>query len=82
MTETAPRPLPVDDDIDTAGFFEAARRGELVVRACDRCGAVLHVPRAYCRTCGSSSRAKTASRNASCRSAGRRSRCAPMMMLR
>jgi hypothetical protein len=53
MTDAAPRPLPVDDDIDTAGFFEAARRGELVVRMCDGCGAVLHMPRAYCRNCGS-----------------------------
>jgi uncharacterized OB-fold protein len=45
--------LPVTDDRDTGGFFEAARRGELVVRACSSCGAVLHVPRAYCRACGS-----------------------------
>lgn len=45
--------LPVDDDIDTGGFFEAARRGELVVRCCDGCDAVLHVPRMYCRHCGS-----------------------------
>ena len=51
--DTAPRPIPVDDDIDTGGFFEAARRSELVVRVCDGCGAVLHMPRAYCRTCGS-----------------------------
>jgi uncharacterized OB-fold protein len=49
----APRPLPVADDLDTGGFFEAARRGELVVRVCDGCGAVLHLPRAYCHTCGS-----------------------------
>ena len=45
--------LPVEDDRDTGGFFEAARRGELVVRACSACGEVLHVPRAYCRSCGS-----------------------------
>jgi uncharacterized OB-fold protein len=45
--------LPVVDDRDTGGFFEAARRGELVVRACSSCGAVLHVPRAYCKHCGS-----------------------------
>jgi uncharacterized OB-fold protein len=45
--------LPVDDDRDTAGFFEAARRGELALRACTRCGEFLHVPRAYCRACGS-----------------------------
>jgi uncharacterized OB-fold protein len=45
--------LPVVDDVDTAGFWEAARRGELAVRACDRCGHVLHLPRAYCHQCGS-----------------------------
>ncbi|MDT3444395.1 OB-fold domain-containing protein [Pseudofrankia sp. BMG5.37] len=47
------RPLPVTDDLDTGGFFEAAARGELVVRRCDGCDAVLHMPRAYCATCGS-----------------------------
>ena len=45
--------LPVDDDLDTGGFFEAARRGELAVRRCNRCDTVLHVPRMYCRHCGS-----------------------------
>lgn len=49
----AQRLLPVDDDIDTGGFFEAARRNELVIRMCNGCDAVLHMPRAYCRTCGS-----------------------------
>jgi uncharacterized OB-fold protein len=47
------RLLPVNDDRDTGGFFEAARREELVVRVCDACGTVLHLPRAYCHTCGS-----------------------------
>ena len=50
---TSSRLLPVDDDLDTAGFFEAARRNQLAIRVCDGCGAVLHMPRAYCRTCGS-----------------------------
>jgi uncharacterized OB-fold protein len=51
---TSPVPLvPVDDDRDTGGFFAAARRGELVVRVCDGCDTPLHMPRAYCRTCGS-----------------------------
>ena len=50
---TPPRPVPVDDDHDTGGFFAAARRGELVVRVCNGCDAVLHLPRAYCHTCGS-----------------------------
>jgi hypothetical protein len=45
--------LPVDDDPDTAGFFEAARRHELVIRRCNGCDAVLHMPRAYCHRCRS-----------------------------
>ena len=53
MSETAMRLVPVDDDRDTGGFFAAAQRGELVVRACAACGAFLHLPRAYCRACGS-----------------------------
>ena len=51
--ETLPRLLPVVDDLDTGGFFEAAARGELVLRRCDDCDAVLHVPRMYCRHCRS-----------------------------
>jgi uncharacterized OB-fold protein len=47
------RPLPVVDDVDTGPFFEAAKRHELVVQMCSRCGAVLHLPRAYCQDCGS-----------------------------
>jgi uncharacterized OB-fold protein len=47
------RLVPVDDDLDTGGFFAAARRGELVVRMCTGCDAVLHMPRAYCHSCGS-----------------------------
>jgi uncharacterized OB-fold protein len=44
---------PVDDDLDTGPFFAAARRGELAVQRCAGCAAVLHVPRRYCRECGS-----------------------------
>lgn len=44
---------PVVDDHDTGGFFQSAAQGELVVRICSSCGTVLHVPRAYCRACGS-----------------------------
>ena len=54
MSSGVPTPLlPVDDDHDTGGFFEAARRGELVVRACSSCGTLLHLPRAFCHRCGS-----------------------------
>jgi uncharacterized OB-fold protein len=52
MSQATPL-LPVVDDRDTGGFFEAARRGELVVRTCSSCGAILHLPRAYCKSCGS-----------------------------
>jgi uncharacterized OB-fold protein len=54
MTSTSTtRVLPVEDDRDTSGFWEAARQGRLAVRVCDRCGQVLHLPRAYCHYCGS-----------------------------
>jgi uncharacterized OB-fold protein len=53
-TSEAPlRLLPVVDDHDTGGFFEAAARGELALRRCSDCDAVLHVPRMYCRYCRS-----------------------------
>lgn len=45
--------MPVTNDPDTAGFWLAALRGEVAVCACARCGAVLHLPRAYCSDCGS-----------------------------
>jgi uncharacterized protein len=47
------RLVPVVDDRDTGGFFAAAREGRLVVRRCNGCDAVLHLPRAYCAGCGS-----------------------------
>ena len=36
---------------DSAGYWEAALRHELVVRVCRPAGHVLHLPRAYCATC-------------------------------
>lgn len=53
MSTVADRLLPKTTDPDTAGFFEAAARGELAVNACRACTAVLHPPRAYCHHCGS-----------------------------
>ena len=47
------RTLPVENDRDTGGYWEAARRHELAVRFCDTCGYALHMPRAYCHQCGS-----------------------------
>lgn len=49
----ATRLLPVDDDLDTGGYFDAARLGELVIRRCNTCDSVLHMPRMYCRHCRS-----------------------------
>ena len=48
-----PRIAPLLDDHDSSGFFEAAGRGVVALRTCDDCGAVLHLPRAYCHHCGS-----------------------------
>ena len=45
--------IPAVDDLDTAGFFQAAANGRLVVRRCSSCAAVLHMPVGYCRMCGS-----------------------------
>jgi len=53
MMDTISPLIPVTDDLDTGGFFEAARRGELAIRMCNGCDAVLHMPRAYCHNCGS-----------------------------
>ena len=45
--------VPVVDDHDTRGFFEAAARGVLAVRRCTGCGAALHVPVPVCPYCRS-----------------------------
>jgi len=46
-------PLPVLDDADSAGFFEAAGRGELVIRRCVDCAHVVHLPAQACDACHS-----------------------------
>jgi uncharacterized OB-fold protein len=57
MTESAAqsdiRPIPNTTDHDTAGYWEAASRGELAIRMCSSCNQVLHLPKAYCHACGS-----------------------------
>ena len=45
------QPQPFAEDPDTAGFWEAARRGELALRFCPRCDQPVHFPRAYCDRC-------------------------------
>jgi uncharacterized OB-fold protein len=47
--------LPASDE-ESLGFFEAARRGELVVQACKACGRRRHPPRPMCPTCRSTER--------------------------
>jgi uncharacterized OB-fold protein len=46
-------PLPVVDDEETAGFWQAANEHRLVVRICNACGVKLHLPKSYCHRCGS-----------------------------
>jgi len=53
QTTPLPRLAPVTDDPDTGGFFAAAAAGQVVLRYCAGCGALLHLPRAYCYHCGS-----------------------------
>jgi len=43
---------PVDFDRDTGGFFQAARAGRLVFRACTTCARAVHPPVPYCPACG------------------------------
>ena len=50
---TPPPLAPVTDDPDTGGFFAAAADGQVALRYCADCGALLHLPRAYCYRCGS-----------------------------
>lgn len=45
-------PLPVPDD-STQGYWDAARRHELAVRRCAKCGSASFPPWACCRRCQS-----------------------------
>jgi uncharacterized OB-fold protein len=53
LTDESVAPLPVIDDLDTKGFWDAAHRGAVAVRACEACGLVLHPPRGICSRCHS-----------------------------
>ena len=50
LTRGLPLPLP---DRDSAPFYEAARRGELVFQRCAACGRFRHYPRPACPACQS-----------------------------
>ena len=49
---TAPRPF-LEPSALSAGFWEAAGRGELVVQRCDGCGLRRHYPQEMCAECHS-----------------------------
>lgn len=49
--DALPVPEPVVDP-DTAPFWEATRRGVLLLRRCDRCAEVIWYPRFFCPACG------------------------------
>ena len=46
------RPDPIQR-IDSAFFWEACERGELVVQKCEKCDVLWHPPRPMCPTCHS-----------------------------
>ena len=46
------RPLPLVDDASRS-YWEGARRHELVILRCRRCGFYVHYPRPNCSECGS-----------------------------
>ena len=48
LTRGVPLPLPT---LDTAPFYEAARRGELRLQRCRACGIFRHYPRPACPAC-------------------------------
>lgn len=46
-----PVPEPIVDP-DNARFWDATRRGVLLLQRCDRCGEVIWYPRFFCPGCG------------------------------
>ena len=50
------RPDPIQR-IDTAFFWEACERGELVAQKCEKCDLLWHPPRPICPTCHSTEKA-------------------------
>jgi uncharacterized protein len=45
------QPVPITDDIDTGGFWDAAKAGRLAIRYCPNCGTWVHLPRMFCPAC-------------------------------
>jgi uncharacterized OB-fold protein len=52
MNQGFSRPIPQPDAI-SAGFWQAAARGELAIQRCAACRSFQHPPRPLCRECGS-----------------------------
>ncbi|WP_235214882.1 Zn-ribbon domain-containing OB-fold protein [Rhodococcus opacus] len=51
MPQTLTRRLPVTDDPDTEGFWQAAAEGRLKIRQCRSCSTYVHLPRNHCPKC-------------------------------
>jgi hypothetical protein len=52
--ETRPLPAPVPDvNPETASFWAATARGELLVKQCEDCASLIWYPRSLCPECGS-----------------------------
>jgi hypothetical protein len=54
VTQPEPLPVPVPDVTpETEAFWTATAEGTLLLPRCDRCGAVIWYPRAFCPVCAS-----------------------------
>jgi hypothetical protein len=53
VIEAAELPVPLTEDVDTGGFWQASANGAVAIRRCNQCQAMLHLPKSYCHHCGS-----------------------------
>lgn len=54
MNETRPLPAPAPEvNPETAPFWSATARGELLVKQCEDCASLIWYPRSVCPECGS-----------------------------
>jgi len=51
-SQTYKKPLPHPDE-DTRDYWEGLRRGEIVLKRCNKCGYFIHYPAPVCRQCQS-----------------------------
>ena len=52
MSDIPSKPMPVANELSRP-YWEAARRGQLVLQRCGQCGKVRHYPRLLCDSCHS-----------------------------